>query len=192
WSAALRPRSGRSRRPCNAGSATGGPTATCWMWCESPMIWTKRWRCSAASRAGSDPSRRKRNVASVLGNTVRKRRTWTSGPLPLHRGRVTPTMDTLSYELERDRDMTERAPEALVIVGSGPAAWTAAVYAARANLNPLVFEGEALGTMLPGGQLMTTTEVENYPGFPTGVTGPELMEKLKEQAVRFGTRVVSE
>src|SRR5690349_3766938 len=82
-----------------------------------------------------------------------------------------------------------RAPETVVIIGSGPSAWTAAVYAARANLRPIVYEGEPSREMIPGGQLMYTTEVENYPGFPRGVRGDELMATLKEQAVNFGTRV---
>ncbi len=88
--------------------------------------------------------------------------------------------------------MSERKQETLVIIGSGPAAWTAAVYAARADLKPMVYEGEPSRTMIPGGQLMFTTDVENYPGFPEGVTGPEMMDRFKEQALRFGTRSVME
>ena len=88
--------------------------------------------------------------------------------------------------------MSERQHEQIVIIGSGPAAWTAAIYAARADLTPLVIEGEGSRTMVPGGQLMFTTEVENYPGFPEGVTGIDMMADFRAQAVRFETRVITE
>ena len=79
----------------------------------------------------------------------------------------------------------------VVIVGSGPAGHTAAIYAARANLNTYMFEGYMLGGSA-GGQLTTTTDVENYPGFPDGVEGPELMQLFRKQSERFGTEMVQE
>jgi thioredoxin reductase (NADPH) len=83
--------------------------------------------------------------------------------------------------------MSDSAIHKCLIIGSGPAGYTAAIYAARANLSPILYTGSE-----PGGQLMITTEVENFPGYPHGVQGPEMMDHLREQAERFGTKIVYE
>lgn len=82
--------------------------------------------------------------------------------------------------------------ENLIIIGSGPAGHTAAIYAARANLQPLMYEGFLAGGVAAGGQLMITTDVENYPGFPHGIQGPELMNLMREQSITCGSRIKTE
>lgn len=87
--------------------------------------------------------------------------------------------------------MSEPRLHNVLIIGSGPAGLTAAIYAARANLSPLCVEGFNAGGLVPGGQLMFTTDVENFPGFPSGVTGQELMERFREQALHQGTEFIT-
>ena len=90
-----------------------------------------------------------------------------------------------------EKDLTTLQVQNLVIVGSGPAGYTAAIYAARANLSPLLITGFEKGG-IAGGQLMSTTYVENFPGFPNGILGPDLMDLMKSQAERWGAKLVEE
>jgi thioredoxin reductase (NADPH) len=106
--------------------------------------------------------------------------------------RVVETKSLFGHRSPRGAIVSDTPVERLVIIGSGPAGHTAAIYAARANLKPLMFEGFLAGGVAAGGQLTTTTEVENFPGFPEGIDGTHLTNYFRAQSSRFGTRIITE
>ncbi len=97
-----------------------------------------------------------------------------------------------SFVIQYLKNIISQERPRVVIIGSGPAGYTAALYAARANLVPIVYEGAFTKESMPGGQLMTTTVVENYPGFPNGVDGSALVASMRRQAIKFGATMLEE
>jgi hypothetical protein len=115
-----------------------------------------------------------------------------SPPVARQHVQPNPAPHSLPWVLRHLSTMAEKLTTKVCIIGSGPAAHTAAIYAARAELQPIIFEGFLANGIAAGGQLTTTTDVENFPGFPEGILGSELVEGMRKQSLRFGTQIFTE